>query len=234
MTKDLAELIINYSELDQIVGLEISDTFMGRVYRPSVWRSPRKALSFLMTELFVLGLIIIFCLPVSLIAARNFNGLTADASSTRQFLAITLAISLAIALLWNFYMWLKSQTMKTLAKLLDEVDRHNEIIQAVQIIDELGAVKNSGVTLSDRQQAIEALNATRETLLCALITEKIIRKHQRFIARRQELFATIETNLATLQNLQANNQANEYADLLNAAFQVGAIVKQEIERLNTI
>ncbi|MBW4618154.1 MAG: hypothetical protein KME17_02055 [Cyanosarcina radialis HA8281-LM2] len=232
MTNDLIDLIIKYSELEKIVGLEISDTFMGKVYRSSLWRYPKRILSFLLTELFVFGLIIIFCLPVGLIVARNFNGFTEDSNNTVPFLGITLGISVAIACLWNLYMWFKVKEMKALARLLDEVDRHNEIIQGVQIVDELSAASNSGIVLSERHQAIEALNATRETLVCALMTERILRKHQRFIARRYELFANIESNLATLQHLQVNSQANEYADLIGQALQIGAIVRQEIDRLN--
>lgn len=120
--------------------------------------------------------------------------------------------------------------MKILAHLLDEVDKHNEIIAAVDVIDELGSVKNSTISLIDRKEVLAALTATRESLVCALMTEKILRKHKRFIARRHELFNNIETNLAALQNLQVNNQADEYGQLLNEALEIGMSVHQEIRK----
>jgi hypothetical protein len=230
MQSDLEELRITQKELENLSGLDVNEVFMGGTWRPSIIRYPKRLLSFLMTEVFTFGLILIFCLPIGLIVARSFGGLTEGASSTAQFLQVSFGVSVAIALLWNLYMWQKGKSMKMLAHLLDEVDKHNEIIAAVDVIDELGAVKNSTISLIDRGEVLAALTATRESLVCALMTEKILRKHQRFIARRHELFSNIETNLAALQNLQVNNQADEYGQLLNEALEIGMSVHQEIKK----
>lgn len=232
MQSDLEDLRIASKELDQLTGLDISETFMGRAYRPSLFRSPRRLFSFLVTELLTLGLILIFCLPAGLVIARNTGVLSEDPRSTVQFLLIALSVSIAIFGLWNGYMWQQGKPLKTLAHLLDEVDKHNEIIEAVHVLDELGTVNPATVELIDRQEVLRALHATRESLTYALMTEKILRKHKRFIARRQDLFAQIETNLATLQTLQVNNEANEYGQLLNDALQIALSVRQEVDRLN--
>lgn len=230
MQSDLEELRITQKELENLLGLDVNEVFIGGAWRPSIIRYPKRLLSFLMTEVFTFGLILIFCLPIGLITARSFGGLTSDANSTAQFVQVSFGVSVAIALLWNLYMWQKGKSMKVLAHLLDEVDKHNEIIAAVDVIDELGAVKNSTISLVDRGEVLAALTATRESLVCALMTEKILRKHQRFIARRHELFSNIETNLAALQSLQVNNQANEYGQLLNEALEIGMSVHQEIKK----
>lgn len=232
MQPDLQDLHIASRELDELTGLDISDTFMGRAYRPSLFRSPKRLLSFLVTELLTLGLILIFCLPAGLVIARNTGVLSGDSRSTVQFLVVTLSVSIVLFALWNGYIWQQGKPLKTLAHLLDEVDKHNEIVEAVHIMDELGAVNASTVQLIDREEVLRALTATRESLVCALMTEKILRKHKRFIARRQELFAQIETNLATLQTLQVDNEANEYGQLLNDALQIAMSVRQEVNRLN--
>lgn len=236
MQPDLADLQITSQELDRLTGLDISETFMGRAYRPSLFRNPKRLLSFLLTELLILGLILIFCLPVGLIIARSTGVLSGDTRSTVQFLGMTLSVSIVLFGLWNGYMWQQSKVLKTLAHLLDEVDKHNEIIEAVHIMDELRAVNQftnqPTIDLIDRDEVLRALSATRESLVCAMMTEKTLRKHKRFIARRQELFAQIETNLATLQTLQVKGEANEYAQLLNDALQIAMSVRQEIDRLN--
>lgn len=232
MQPDLEDLRISQRELEQLTGLEISETFIGRAYRPSLFRSPKRLVSFLVTEALTLGLILIFCLPAGLVVARSLGYLSGNASSL-LFLAITIGFSLGLFGLWNGYLAWQSQQLKTLAHLLDEVDKHNEIIEAVSIIDELGAVQPATVALLDRQEVLQALRATRESLVCALMTEKILRKHKRFIARRQELFSQIETNLATLQTLQVNNQASEYGQLLNEALQIGMSVRREVKQLNS-
>lgn len=240
MQSDLADLRIASKQLDQITGLDISETFMGRACRPSLFRHPKRLLSFLLTELLTLGLILIFCLPVGLVIARNIGALSGDPRSTIQFLAIAVSVSIALFALWNGYMWQQGKHLKTLAHLLDEVDKHNEMIEAVHILDELGAVNRTAhqpahqtpIELLDRDEVLRALNATRESLICALMTEKILRKHKRFMARRQDLFTQIETNLATLQTLQVNSEANEYGRLLNEALQIALSVRQEVDRLN--
>jgi hypothetical protein len=232
MQPDLADLKITPKTLEKLTGLDISDTFMGRVYRPSVFQHRDRLLSFFVTELMTLGLILIFCLPISLVVARGVGRLSGDASSTFWFLVTTVGLSMAIAIGWNAWMWHKGKSLEVLAHLLDEVDQHNEIIQAVNVIDELGSVRNSTVEMIDRPEVINALTATRETLLSGLMTEKILRNNRQLIARRYELFSNIETNIARLQNLQVNSQANEYGQLFNEALRIGLSVQREMERFN--
>lgn len=232
MQPDLADLQLSQKELEHLTGLDISETFMGRAYRPSLFRYPKRLLSFLLSEVLTLGLILVFCLPASLVIARSLGNLSGDAESTMQFLVTTLSVSLGLFGLWNGYMWLQGKNLKTLAHLLDEVDKHNEIIEAVHILDELSSINPSTLELIDRPEVLQALSATRESLVCALMTEKILRKHKRLIARRQDLFDRIETNLATLQTLQVNHDANEYSQLLNEALQIAMSVRQEVDRLN--
>jgi predicted PurR-regulated permease PerM len=230
MKADLEELRITRKELEKLTGLDISEAFIGHVIRPVVFRSSKRLVSFLLTEVFIFGLILIFCLPIGLLIGRSSGRLTSDAQSTIAFLQITIGASTTIAALWNLYIWQKSKELQTLGHLLDEVDKHNEILQAVDVIDELGAVQHSTISLIKREEVVDALRATRESLVCALMTEKILRKHQRFIARRHELFTNIEANLATLQTLKVNNQANEYGRLLNEALEIGMSVHREMQR----
>jgi len=235
MQPDLETLRITSSELEHLTGLEISDTFMGRVYRPSAFQDPKRLRSLLLAEVLALGIILIFCLPMGLVIAQGLNLLTEDGSHTLPFLGVTLSVAIAIFLSWNLYMNAKGKSLKSLAHLLDEADKHNEIIQAVHIIDQLSSVQRPTpatlrMELIDREEIFTALSATRESLISAFMTERILRKHQQFVARRQELFTHIETHLATLQNLQINNQANEYGQLLNEALRIGMSVRREIDR----
>ncbi|WP_088892707.1 hypothetical protein [Leptolyngbya ohadii] len=233
MQTDLELLKITARELEHITGLDISNTFMGRVYRPSVFRKPQQMLSFVVTELLTFGLMLVFCLPLSLVLARSFGNLNPATGTIVLFLQVALAVSVGFFLLWNTYMVLQSRKLRILGQLLEEVDKHNEILDAVDVIDQLGAVKpmrKQGTSLIDRPAVIEALTATRESLICALMTEKILRKHQRLIARRYELFTQIETNLVTLQTIQMTQQATEYAQVLNEALAIGKTVRQELNQ----
>jgi hypothetical protein len=218
------------SQLETLTGLEITDLSIGKAVRPSVFCSPRRLLSFVLTELLVFGLILIFCVPIGIVIVKGLGFLSGDAQSAIVFFQVALAVSVVINLIWQGYRWSKGRKLKTLAHLVDQVDRHNDIIQVVSVMDELGSIQNSTVSLLDRGEVIKALNATRESLMNALMTERILRKHQRFMTRRQELFASIETNLAALQALQVTNQANEYGHLLNEALQIGLSVRRELDQ----
>ncbi|MBF2049286.1 MAG: hypothetical protein IGS54_18315 [Elainella sp. C42_A2020_010] len=231
MQSGLEDLRITPHQLEKLTGMEISDTFMGRAYRPTVFHSFHQLLPFLITEALTFGLILVFCLPIGLVIGRGFGLLSGDASNTITFLLVMLSFSGLLFAGWNVYMWWQGKKLRTLAHLLDQVDKHNQIIEAVRIMDELRAVRPT-MQLLDRTEVLEALAATRETLINALLTEKILRKHQSFIARRQELFATIETNLATLQTLQIDAQASEYGQLLNQALQIGLSLRHEIDQWN--
>jgi len=239
MHSRLDDLRITTHDLDTITGLDISDVFMGKAVRPSVFRTPPRLLSFVVSEIMTLGLIVIFCLPASLVIAKSIPGFTDSAANTIQFLQISVSISLGIFAAWNGYLWFRSNALKTLAHLLDDVDKHNEIIDALQVLDELTAVRSSTtqmdaestLPLNDRIGILQALGATRESLVSGLMTERVLRKYQRSLARRHDLFTNIETNLATLQSLQLNRAANDYGHLLNDALQIGMSVRHEIEQL---
>jgi hypothetical protein len=226
MQADLEALKITSTELEKLTGFDVSDVFMGSVYRPSALRSPRRLLSLLATETLVLAVVFVLCLGVGLILVRNLENF----DSTRFLFILTFGLAVAIAALWNLSMWLRGRGMTTLSLLLDEVDRHNDVINAVHIMDELGSVQASTLQLPNRSEVLTALQATRESLVCALMTEKILRKHKRFMLRRQELFANIETNLATLQTLTVNSQAEEYSQFLNEALEIGLTVHREMRK----
>ena len=107
------------------------------------------------------------------------------------------------------------------------------MIKAVEILEELRQTDLTSKRLAlDNPEAVkEALHLTRESLICGLTSDKIMRKHQRFIARRHELFTSIEMNLSSLQSLQASEIAGDYAQLLNEALQVGTSVHQEFKTM---
>jgi hypothetical protein len=109
------------------------------------------------------------------------------------------------------------------------------MIKAVEILEELRQAdqQSKHLALENPEAVKEALHLTRESLVCGLMSDKIMRKHQRFIARRYELFASIETNLSSLQALQASEMAGDYGQLLNEALQVGTSVHQELRNAKT-
>ncbi len=105
--------------------------------------------------------------------------------------------------------------------LLHGVEKHNQIIRDIDILDQLEAVGNP-VSLSDRASVIEALNLTRADLIRALKTERILRQNRDFNPDR---FAI---DLSSLRALQISDRASQYSQLLNDALQIAVDVQQEL------
>lgn len=236
MKTDLEHLKITEKELENLSGFDVNEVFIGGifggVYRSSVLQNPKRIADFFLTEIFVFILTFIFTLPIGLLAIRNSTNASNELPVIFHFFKISLGITLVLVIIWNVYMLLKIKHLRTLAHLLDEVDKYNEVIQAVDILDKLEAIGNIKVNLINRDKVIEALNVTRNSLVCGLMTEKILRENRRLLARRYDLFVNIENNLTTLRTLEVNNQANEYGQLLNNALQIGMSVHQEVQKLS--
>ncbi|MBE9200373.1 MULTISPECIES: hypothetical protein [unclassified Nodularia (in: cyanobacteria)] len=115
--------------------------------------------------------------------------------------------------------------------LLNDVDRYNAVIKAIDINDQIEAAGNPGVVLQERERVIEALRLTRNDLIRALKTETILRENKSFIIRNTELFAN---NLATLTAMQVTEEASEHGRLLNEALQIALDVQIEMKRLQTL
>lgn len=227
---DLDELRIPEKELDDLSGIALSDGFTADFYRSAAFRDSKKLFSFLLNELLIFCMTLVVSLPIALLASKNQVGIT-DAEIFVRVLQITLGLSVAITVVWNVYKWVKAKPLATLAGLLDEVEKYHEVIKALDIIDRLTAAGNLQATLINRENAIEALTITRESLVCALKTERILRENQKFIDRRYELFANIESNLAALMAVDVSDRATEYGRLLNEALEIGMSVHKEVRKL---
>ncbi|EDX86151.1 hypothetical protein S7335_3854 [Synechococcus sp. PCC 7335] len=233
--KTLDNLRITQRELDEMTGLDVGDVTIGWAYRQTAFL-PTHRLALLSELGLLLAVGLIFCLPLTLLTVRSASGDNMQAVWGALPLGVLGAITLTIA--WTYYRWHEGRRLLTLSHLLDEIDRFNEVVSAVEILEELGAAKNTlsypgKPSLENREGVIEALHLTRESLVCGLMTERIMRKHQQFMARRQEMFHSIERNLATLQLLWVSDEASDYGRLLNEAIQIGTSVHQELSQSRT-
>lgn len=224
MQHDLADLQITEKEVESLSGLAWEEALVGNFYSGGGVRLlPKQLLAFALT--------LIISLPLALILTKNSSYGPEDYRAIAQLLSITLGLSLSITLGWNIYMWRKAKPLKTLARLLDEVDKFASVIKAVDIIDKLTAAGNMEANLINREDVMDGLRVTRDSLTSALQTERIIRENQDFISSHYQLFANLENQLAALMALEVSNQASEYGRLLNEALEIGMSVQREMRKL---
>jgi hypothetical protein len=215
---DLIGLEISKGELRHLTGFDPDD-----VFRPSILKDKQKRLGFFANE----GVVAVALTPIIVGFIYAFLILPTIGSSIP--LGLILLILVPIGVVVGRWIWRKFNCPQALTMLLDEVDRYHTIVKAVDINDELTTFGNSQVA-SDRVKVVEALKLIREDLVRALKTERVLRDNKKLLANNQEL---LTNNLANLQALQVNNQASEYARLLNQSLQIAVDVHAELKKLQS-
>lgn len=231
MQSDLSELKIGESELEKLSGIALSDGAAIYLYWHFVRGKRLKIWSIIFNQISVFGLTLIISVPLALIIASNTSYSPDDPKLIALFLQNAMGLSLTITIGWNVFMWFKTKPLVALASLVEEVKKYNQAVRAVYIIDKLAEAGSFQVNLINREETIKALKVTRESLICALKTERILRENQEFIEGCYELFSNIENNLAALMAFDVIDRGSEYGRLLNKALEIGTNVHQELRKL---
>lgn len=217
MNEDLQKLEINQGEIRHIIGMDPRE-----VSRPIKIAKAQDVWNFLLQEM----VIAVALTPLIIGFLYTFIILPAIGPSVPIAIACVGLTPLMIIL--GRWFWQKRTKLTALVTLLEDVDRYNSVIRAIQISDQIEAAGNQDATISDRQTAIAALQFTRQDLLRALKTERILRENQEFIGTNPELFAS---NLTAVKALELNDRASEYGQFLDRALQIGVSIQTEMRRL---
>ena len=206
---DLVGLEITKGELRHLSGVSVNS-----IIRPA---TPRKFLSEISQSIGLIGLI-------------SFSAFLLFLAFPEQRLSL-IAVHILVAFMLVVQDAIKiylTQKHRYLIKLLEDVDRYNVTIKGIDINDQLEAAGNPKVRIKDRERVIQALKLTREDIVRALKTARILRENEKFIKINPELFAN---NLTALAALQVDEKASQYGRILNEAFQIGLSIQDEIKQL---
>jgi len=233
MQPDIRNLQITEQDLERITGKEISLLSIGSAYRITRLRKSKYLFPFLLSEATTLFLISIFSLPISILIFQSLGRPIENRQAQVGFAIFVFSLALILFIGWNLFAWIRSQKVACLSHLLDEVDKYNQVLVAVDIGDRLKSVGNQSADLNHREDILQALELTRDSLICGLTTEKILREHQSFLSSHGQLFDNIEQNLIALKSLEVQNQADQYSSLLRETLVIGLNVQREMLNLQT-
>lgn len=139
---------------------------------------------------------------------------------------MTIFVFIEIGLfLWQMIYLADRKNYKALSGLLKEVVNFNQLVNHIYVFEQLQAAGNP-IELNEREKIIEALHITRDDLIRALKTERILREHPDFNSQ------TFEANVTALQALQITEQSSEYNELLNRALNVGLRIQEEMRHIS--
>jgi hypothetical protein len=214
-------------ELEQLTGKDVSDQtiggIIGGIYRPSARKTIQGQLACGAIELLVAGLVFVLSLPLGLPLLRHSN-----AGGIRVFL-VALGVMTGVMLGRQLYMRFQHQRLRRLLPLLDAVDQFNAMLQTLTIVEGFGATPTCSET--DQQSLSTALELTRENLVAALVTERLLRENQFLLDRQAALLGHLATNLTILNTLEITQQAQEYQQAMHQAVMINAAVQREIAKL---
>ncbi|TAE61237.1 MAG: hypothetical protein EAZ76_09370 [Nostocales cyanobacterium] len=235
MRDDLVGLEITDQELERLTNLPVKNELIIITKYLHIWRDLLIAKikgSEVATVIFVgsSGGLIIYIL-LSVIMKIFFSWIDLPPAFLLIFLSIWLGGVIQSLLYLNWRVkskFLKEKMTNSLGILLQDVERYNTMIKAIDINDQIEAAGNLEVAIQNRPRVIEALNITRLELVRALKTERILRENKNFILSNSELFSQ---NLATLTSMQVTEQATEHGRILNEALQIALDVQYEMGKL---
>jgi hypothetical protein len=112
-------------------------------------------------------------------------------------------------------------------RLFKEVDKCNKIISDIDVFDQLQDAGNL-IKLESRESAIAALRMTRNDIVRALKTERILREHPDFHPDRFDI------DLNAFEAIQINNRAKEYGRIFDATVQIAIDVQKAMTELQEL
>ncbi|WP_299410548.1 hypothetical protein [Acaryochloris sp. IP29b_bin.148] len=196
----------------------------GGVYRLSVWRQPQHWLRILGIEMITLALLGMLSVPIGLITLR-------DTANTHRFLQVTTTATGLMFASWHVRLWHRKRTLRPLMRLLDDIDQYNQLVETVILLDGLTQA-NRQVPVPDQPPILEALQASRMSLVTALNLERLIRQHQRLFHQNQPLWLDLDQALITLQALELQDQAQDYQDVIQQALTISLNVQTTVRQLS--
>ncbi|RCJ23578.1 hypothetical protein A6S26_00670 [Nostoc sp. ATCC 43529] len=237
MRDDLQDLEISHNELQKLTNLPVNEDLLiitnvllkfGKTYIDKIKGSEGATVIFIGFSTFVFTYILF-----DLILKIFISWITVPSWMFLIFLGLWVGglTQTILYVLWKSRTKLVQKSMNnSLRILLNEVNRYNAIIKAIDINDQIEEAGNPEVVITQRDSVIEALKLTKTDLVRALKTERILRENKSFILSNTELFAN---NLATLTAMQVHEQATEHGRLLNEALQIALDVQHEMKKLQS-
>lgn len=229
MQQTLESLKITPEEVDEVAGLGLYDQWAIALYQAIALRKASQLGALLLSQLFLLGLTFIFVLPIGLIVLRNWGFIASGSSNLLPILAPLVLGCIALVCLWDGALWYRAIQVKALARLLNEVKKFNQVLQTILVMSQLDLARQETETEDHaRQEILQALTITRESLVNALKVEKILRQQKSLLSRHQEMAIALEENLTTLLSFHQDHPVSDYGRVLNEVLEIGISVHREM------
>ncbi|MGF1489195.1 MAG: hypothetical protein ACFBSE_19075 [Prochloraceae cyanobacterium] len=237
MKPELEKLLISEIQFQEITGISITEVNEIIIDREKKFlhKLRKIALDFFMAiSIYIIGISVVLALIIWLFA--QIFRLELQPESANFFSALKLAayfsipIGSSIAIKLNYgklaKLNAKKNNLKHLAVLFNEFQKHNQIVRAIDVKEQLDAVEQTESDPQIKLTLLKALIEMREDLIKALKVEKILRENSSVVQTNPELFQS-SFNATNVQKII--DRGSEYDRLINKTLKIGTKVNQEIK-----
>jgi hypothetical protein len=222
-------------EVEQLTGLEVNGLYIGDwlsgCFRRSVGNPTLISLQ-LLSQLAALILAFVLCLPLGF-AGLGGHAPGQSATQLLRFVQWPAIVSGLLFTAWQLNLRRQGDRLGRLLLLLEEVDRYNQVIAAVELLGHLQSLNsqspNPAGSVGDLELS-EGLDLTRQTLVVALQTDRLLRQALgKSALLLQPGLMQIEENLLQLRSIEVAQQGQETAELIGQALAIGLRVRSELD-----
>ncbi len=242
MKPELNELLISEKEFQEITGISIDEVNEIAIYQEKIFihKFRKIAINFLKDFSISLLAISIVLAIILWILSQIFSSLFAAvevssfASALRTAAYFSLPISLLLSLKLHYGKLGKLQTknkyLKHLTILFNEFKKHNQIVKAIDVKDQLESLEQKESDPQIKLTLLKSLVEMREDLIKALKIEKILRENRTVVETNPELFQS-SFNATKVQKII--DRGSEYDRLINKTLKLGAEVTKEVKKMQS-
>ncbi len=215
---NLEDLLITESEIERVIQIGILRKIALDFY--CFWFKRQKQLFFsiLLTEVFLVILVLVFVLPINILLLRNI-------SSDFYILQVTLGVTCIIVSIVNIYFYFLGKKNETLGNLINKIESYNHIVKTMMIGQKIAIMQKGNTGIN--QEILAIMRNIKENLINALQITQIVQPYQNI-----QLFMQLENNLTNLISFETNKQEGEYQELLQDAVDIALSLHKEIRTMN--
>lgn len=221
-----------HTEINNLTGLAV------QLCQFRLTRNFQKLLGLVASELLLILVGLVFFVPISLMILRSMDLLPRHPQGIQFIWFVFGGILISGVFLFNVFLWRYQRRFKSLARLLLEIEKYNQTLDAIALLDSLNHAQvnitqnsESRLSLQKRDEIVKVLQTTRQSLIDGLKIERILRQHQQTLTDGYKLIANLETTCSALSTVEVRDRASEYSQIINDALSINLAIQREMSRL---
>ena len=237
MKLELKKLLISEKEFQEITGISIEEINEITIYQEKIvlHKFRKTTINFLSYfAAFLIGISLILALIIWVLSQIVEFVMKRELYDfyfiLRLSAYLSLPVSLFISIKLNYRKLAKLNTKKNYFKhltvLFNEYKKHNQIVRAIDVKEQLEAVEQTGAESQVKSTLSKALVEMREDLIKALKIEKILRENRTVVETNPELFKS-SFDATNVQNII--DRGSEYDRLINKTLKIGSKLNKEMK-----